>query len=80
MERIRAYLVINTCVNGVNPKKVAGVFWKKRNAKNFAWQLNTESTDAKSGDLFIVEKYRFAPKRSAKFSNVNNGSVQETLS
>jgi hypothetical protein len=78
MKRIRAYLVINTCINDENPKKVAGVFWKKRNAKNFAWQLNTESADTKSGYSFIVEKYWFAPKRSAKFFNEN--SVMETMS
>jgi len=77
MKRIRAYLVINTRVKEESPNKVAGVFWKKRNAKNFAWQLNTESVDAKSDDSFIVEKYWFVPKRSAKTFTV---SVQETLS
>ncbi len=79
MKRIRAYLVINTSLQQENPNKVAGVFWKKRNAKNFAWQLNTESTDAKSGELFTVEKYWFAPKRSAHFSNMYT-SIHETLS
>jgi hypothetical protein len=76
MKRIRAYLVINTCVNEESEKKIAGVFWTKSNAKNFAWQLNTESADAKSGELFTVQKYWFVPKRSAKFLT----SVQETLS
>ena len=79
MKRIKAYLVINTYIKEESPKKVAGVFWKKRNAKNFAWQLNTESADTKSGDLFTVEKYWFAPKRSANFSNTNI-NVQEMLS
>ncbi len=78
MKRIRAYLVINTRVNEESTEKVAGVFWKKRNAKNFAWQLNTESADAKSGDSFIVEKYWFAPKRSARF--FNETSIMKTLS
>jgi hypothetical protein len=79
MKRIRAYLVINTCIQEGNPDKVAGVFWKKRNAKNFAWQLNTESADSKSGDSFIVEKYWFALKRSANFPGVNT-DIRELLS
>jgi hypothetical protein len=79
MKRIKAYLVINTCIKQESRKKVAGVFWNKRNAKNFAWQLNTESADTKSGDLFTVEKYWFAPKRSANFSNTSI-NVQEMLS
>jgi len=66
MKRIKAYLVINTSLHDESPDKIAGVFWAKQNAKNFAWQLNTESADAKTGDLFIVERYWFAPKRSAK--------------
>jgi hypothetical protein len=78
MRRIKAYLVINTHVKDGSSKNVAGVFWKRRNAKNFAWQLNTESTDTKSNESFIVEKYWFAPKRSANFLNKN--SVQKTLS
>jgi hypothetical protein len=77
MKRIRAYLVINTRVTEQSPHKVAGVFWRKRNAKNFAWQLNTESADAKSDDSFVVEKYWFVPKRSAK---IFSASAQGMLS
>lgn len=69
MKRIRAYLVINKSMPEESDNKIAGVFWEKRNAKNFAWQLNTESTDAKTGETFIVKKYWFAPKRSAAFLN-----------
>ncbi|HEY2726394.1 MAG TPA: hypothetical protein VGI61_04420 [Parafilimonas sp.] len=79
MKRIKAYLVINTRIKDESPDKVAGVFWKKSNAKNFAWQLNTESADAKSGELFTVEKYWFVPNRSANFSNIHS-NIQETFS
>jgi hypothetical protein len=67
MKKIIAYLVINTSVPPENPDKVAGVFWAKRNAKNYAWQLNAEGSDANSTDSFVVEKYWFAPKRSVTF-------------
>jgi hypothetical protein len=50
MKKIRAYLVINTSMPPENPDKIAGVFWIKRNAKNFAWQLNTESAESRAGE------------------------------
>ncbi len=67
MKRIRAYLVINTTLHAEDPDKIAGVFWAKSNAKNYAWQLNTESAESHDGEPFKVEKYWFAPKLNAKF-------------
>jgi hypothetical protein len=67
MKKIRAYLVINTSMPPENPDKIAGVFWIKRNAKNFAWQLNTESAESRAGEPYTVEKYWFASKESIAF-------------
>lgn len=67
MKRIKAYLVINTTLRKEDPDKIAGVFWAKKNAKNLAWQLNTESAESHDGEPFIVEKYWFAPRLNAKF-------------
>ncbi len=77
MKRIRAYLVINTSVQEESPKKIAGVFWARQNAKNYAWQLTTESAEAKKGELFVVEKYWFAPRLNAKLPN-NNINLQKS--
>lgn len=58
-------------MQGQDPDKFEGIFFKKRNAKNYAWQLNAESADFNTGQLYTVEKYKFSNNRSKSLKKSN---------
>lgn len=70
MKQTIAYIVIHTSkVNGHSARKIAGVFWKKQNAENFAWQLTAESTDLDPEQVYTVEKCMFSKYSNFKINN-----------
>lgn len=67
----KAFLVINTLKDGSDVRKIAGVFWKKSNAKKFIDQLMEENADFIGSQLYKIEKFIFLKENnySKPFNN-----------
>lgn len=56
----KVFLVINIFkTDELDAHEVAGVFWKKSNAKRFLKQLMEEKAEFIGGQLYRIEKYIF---------------------
>ena len=59
----KAFLVINIFKDeSTNAHKVAGVFFNKRNAKQFIKQMMEENAEFIGEQLYKIEKYIFSNK------------------
>ena len=62
----KAFLVVNNSkVEEANAHEVAGVFWKKSNAKKYLKQLMRENTEYIGNQLYKIEEYILPAKNSS---------------
>ncbi len=56
----KVFLVVNIFkADGTDAHEVAGVFWKRSNAKKFLKHLMEENAELIGGQLYRIEKYIF---------------------